>query len=523
MASVAVLSILALLVVGLHSMIPGITPKEATEQVLARFLTLAQTYGFVVIVAGSTGLGGYYGALGLQARMKAREAGLQAEVRAMQRATDMAAKRQELDSRRLADELRAVELQQMTQEELSRFHEECSRREAARRATQAQMELLRRGAEQWSTEEQELLDRAIAATHFDAFDTGEEIWAHVATALPHRTGAECRARYNYMQQARQRFGLEETDRGGINDNDDVFGADAPIRDSHVHTAGTDKEEEDEQSDCEGYSGVADNYEDSDVDTEDADIGDDDRERLDVELDPAERGSRLVLKGMLRWNIGTLQPEKVQVQAACVKCSRKCDLQLGAVFADESSVARRCEGCSNIQRAQLRPCLVHEMSSVLWYCDLENLHIVDVLSSTVRASCIRCMDSYVMPLQRNIRAEQACHQCYEKLALAVKTFVIEVTDSGPKSFTSGLGERLSKARSTNKKVLTWRRSANFKLTVMLRANVSVLFVFCFVVIGFARSSPWTAVAGKWHLQSLQTFSSLVTLSLLRKSVPLPHLS
>jgi hypothetical protein len=91
-------------------------------------------------------------------------------------------------------EKRDAELRELAGAELEAFELARAARLAEQQAAQMRREQLRQSALTWPDADQALLDAAVQACRFDAFESGDALWAHIALSVPGRSGAECRAR-----------------------------------------------------------------------------------------------------------------------------------------------------------------------------------------------------------------------------------------------------------------------------------------------------------------------------------------
>jgi hypothetical protein len=157
--------------------------------------------------------------------------------------------------------------------------------------------------------------------------------------------------------------------------------------------------------------------------------DDVREPLELELAPAKRGTQIGIEASLWSNIGTLRPHSLRVQAACVKCGTKQDMELSGMFVDAHERRQRCSKCSQFVGLSLRPCIAHEKAPVLAFFDRENAAVADILSVQLLASCMDCSEDCILPpAVRGARAEANCHGCHKKLAVIAKAFPLVVYES-----------------------------------------------------------------------------------------------
>jgi len=110
---------------------------------------------------------------------------------------------------------------------------------------------------------------------------------------------------------------------------------------------------------------------------------------------------------------------------CNRCDRPAAFDLSGVHVEDSYKRARCAKCAQILSIGLRPCLVHAESWALCYLDSSTCIVSDVLSVSLRASCLECLDDLeTQPAVRAARREAACRHCHKKVAFTVRSFVVE---------------------------------------------------------------------------------------------------
>jgi hypothetical protein len=440
LAVAGIVAMAAMLLVTVRSF--DTTPQVALELLLADVVRVVRAYG---VLAGLALTGAFAARAGFTSAWtwwQHYTAEQEAAMASLQRATAARAKAIATKEKLLADAAEQQKLDALAAAQVEALDQQ--RRQAAAARVVAEAELARQmsQAARWEPGEQTLLEAALAACPVEQLPSDDAIWAFVAERVPGRSGVECRTRHHWVLRA---------------------AAAAAVGAGHKHHQPTVRQGPGtayEPADEFNY----DNYTDEDSESNDEDSGDGSdgdeqahagnatkRTPLAPELEPAAQGTRCTLQGILLWNIGTLQPISVKLQTTCTACGvRQHDVTLSGGFVEEASARVWC-GCGQLLGATLRPALVHAGSNVLWHADLVFLRIVDVLGTTVRASCITCLEPIDMPLQRGgTRSEVSCRGCHAKLAVAAKSAVLDVLSAGTggsAAGNSGLTERLAAKRAT----------------------------------------------------------------------------
>ena len=112
-------------------------------------------------------------------------------------------------------------------------------------------------------------------------------------------------------------------------------------------------------------------------------------RAVVELDPAQRGTRVELVDYQMGGNSTLQVETLSAQFSCDRCHTPLDVLLSGRDADESCKKLWCDKCSTLMTMQLRPTLLTEESNALCYLDLDRCTLIDVLPTALMGVCGAC--------------------------------------------------------------------------------------------------------------------------------------
>ncbi|EDQ86295.1 uncharacterized protein MONBRDRAFT_28460 [Monosiga brevicollis MX1] len=186
------------------------------------------------------------------------------------------------------------------------------------------------------------------------------------------------------------------------------------------------------------------------DDEDAEL-----EPLEIELNPAPRGTRLELEHNVWWNMGTAQTHELGVLVACERCSLAVEVTLSGRFTPQNRLAKRCSKCKTILRAEFRPQLIFEGNNLLGYIDTDACRILDVLKLRLLATCLKCNEDvlFAKSAVRGQRVEANCHHCHDKLALAVTSFVITTfDDSGKEVQLPALGAFVGDGKGKSRKAL-----------------------------------------------------------------------
>ena len=173
------------------------------------------------------------------------------------------------------------------------------------------------------------------------------------------------------------------------------------------------------------------------------------DRLQLELNPAVRGSRLTLSSLHMPPTATARPASLSLVLSCAKCSHGVTLGLGGLTAAEAERKTWCEKCGALLGAALRPCLLHATSSVYrrralfdWavrrgaygggllshrygYVDATHASVLDVPRLSVLMSCGRCDAELVLPdLQRGRTVQAGCRECHAPLSLGMSNVTVE---------------------------------------------------------------------------------------------------
>jgi hypothetical protein len=154
------------------------------------------------------------------------------------------------------------------------------------------------------------------------------------------------------------------------------------------------------------------------------------ERMRPELSPAHHGTRIGVPMAVYAGVGTLTPERLHVELACVRCGTAWDPALSGADAAAASCSAWCGKCSALLKAQLVPCLHHAGSSTLCYLELTRCELLDVLPSAVLATCASCSHGNVLGpprqgLARGEAVEHNCFQCHAKMKMVPADIEIEL--------------------------------------------------------------------------------------------------
>jgi hypothetical protein len=121
------------------------------------------------------------------------------------------------------------------------------------------------------------------------------------------------------------------DDDGDDSDDDFFGnnegTDDRAPDSSAHAASVHTDDDDEP--------------DSEDEEDGIEVEDDEGEgeRLEIDLQPARKGTEILLEKTQLWKIGTVRPATLRVQCVCIKCSTPFDADLDGDFVAKSFIQR----------------------------------------------------------------------------------------------------------------------------------------------------------------------------------------
>ncbi|DBA03311.1 TPA: hypothetical protein N0F65_011670 [Lagenidium giganteum] len=182
------------------------------------------------------------------------------------------------------------------------------------------------------------------------------------------------------------------------------------------------------------------------------------ERVEVETEPAVRGTQIRLDDLFLHQLGTVIPHRLVCQVQCDKCPLTFDAKLAL---NSPSIQKWCPRCSVKHSVTLRPVFAHIQSTVVAYIDSENCHVADVLPSEFLATCLECNTEVLFdtPIAGK-RAERTCFACHAKLALMFKRYAVGhvSTDTG----STKLYPSESSPVATKKKPVKHRITENFVL-------------------------------------------------------------
>ena len=161
--------------------------------------------------------------------------------------------------------------------------------------------------------------------------------------------------------------------------------------------------------------------------------------LELELEPAARGTRLRVETTIFYNIGTAQPIEVRLEARCTRCGTSHPFEVSGLHLETSQARVRCRKCSLIMALGLRPCLMHESSDILGYVDSTTAAVTDILSVSLRTTCLACLAEVdTPPALRAARREATCRACHRKVAISIKDFGIEALQGSVGAGSMSLG-------------------------------------------------------------------------------------
>lgn len=184
----------------------------------------------------------------------------------------------------------------------------------------------------WSAAEQVALDGAAEVAEVAQL-IGQDKWDRIAARVNGRTAEECLVRVRFC---RHRAMLEAEasmayDDDGDDSDDDFFGnnegTDDRAPDSSAHAASVHTDDDDEP--------------DSEDEEDGIEVEDDEGEgeRLEIDLQPARKGTEILLEKTQLWKIGTVRPATLRVQCVCIKCSTPFDADLDGDFVAKSFIQR----------------------------------------------------------------------------------------------------------------------------------------------------------------------------------------
>ena len=150
------------------------------------------------------------------------------------------------------------------------------------------------------------------------------------------------------------------------------------------------------------------------------------ERLALENNPAARGAKIALEGLVMPDAATARAIDVWVSLSCARCQRSTDLNLGGLTADAASRKSWCDNCGALLSATLRPCLlVTPFSNVVGHVDAVHCHVLDVPRISVLMECGRCESELALPpLQRGRTVQSGCRGCHAPLSLKMGNVLVE---------------------------------------------------------------------------------------------------
>ena len=154
-------------------------------------------------------------------------------------------------------------------------------------------------------------------------------------------------------------------------------------------------------------------------------------RLELDLNPAARGTRVSLENLAMPENATARTLELTVTLACAKCQKPYEFALGGLSAASASRKSWCDGCGSLLSASLRPCLLHAGSNVLGHVDAVGCHVTDAPRLSVLMQCGRCDDGELAlpPLQRGRTVQSGCRVCHAPLSVKFGNVLLERLASG----------------------------------------------------------------------------------------------
>eukprot|EP00039_Didymoeca_costata_P011389 m.159863 g.159863 ORF g.159863 m.159863 type:complete len:637 (+) comp15159_c0_seq14:255-2165(+) len=412
-----------------------VSPQKVADNLALILLDFAENYGSLTVLLAVGGCITYFGFSKLyEVYQKQQEAAnSQAAIKRKEQQRKDKLARRKLTAAKWAEEIRErmqahKEVIKAEEAELERLNQKLKLNQEARNVRAAK---LWEEASRWSPEENALLIEAVDKVPLSL--SSEERWEKIAGRIPGRTAEECLTRIKYTREQ------EERERQEL----------LRYADTNVDHDSTPQESNDYRRWLTKYANEDDISDDDDNDDDNESVlSDSQREKVDIELDPVQKGTRFDLGGTMLWNVGTVRPHLIKVVVSCMRCQLQRTMELSGLYTDQSSLRVRCGKCTSNMAASVRPVLLHETSSTLCYFDSEDCNVVDVLDVMTVSSCIGCGDDYNMaPMKRNFRVEKGCNNCEHKLALQAKKFELTVLStpkiSGARSVGGGSNNKAKK--------------------------------------------------------------------------------
>ena len=193
-------------------------------------------------------------------------------------------------------------------------------------------------------------------------------------------------------------------------------------------------DENDEAEGLGLGGGADGHEPNDYDDNDEEEEEgalpNAKDRLQLDLTPSAKGTRVSLEGMQMPETCTARATDLWVSLCCARCQKGADLHLGGLSADEATRKSWCDNCGGLLAATLRPCLLVPPASIVGHIDVSGCHVMDVPRLSVLMSCGKCYAELPLPpLQRGRTVQSGCRACHAPLSLKMNSVQVEKFGGG----------------------------------------------------------------------------------------------